>query len=253
MKSLPFSWLLVVVASTGASEPRVLGADHLNLEEGVPLEIEDAYPVGYRGREFQAAVRYEHTDDSEERLVLDPRIEFGFAPNWQGKVSLPFYLGSADRTDSGNIGLEAFYNFNTEGLTLPAFAISARADLPTGHHSAGLDTTLKGILTKSVTQTGLDRLHLNFAWKHNAGSSAGQRDNLYRVIIGYSRRLDADMIVVVDFIREQAIERNREANIVEAGVRRQLTPLSLIAAGLGAGVGDESPAFRATFGLQRSF
>lgn len=233
--------------------PCANAADHLNLEEGLPTQVEDAYPIAFRGREFQTAMRYDRTDDHEDRFVIDPRIEIGFAPNWQAKISVPFYLGSADRTDSGNVGLEALYNFNAEGLFLPAFAMSARADFPTGKDAAGVDTMLKAIMTKSITRTGLDRIHLNVAWKHNAGARSEQRDDLYRVIVGYSRRLDADTVVIADFIREQEIERKKEANVFELGVRRQLTPLTLITAGVGAGVGDESPEFRAMLGFQKSF
>jgi hypothetical protein len=238
--------LVLLAASTRA-------ADHHNLEEGLPTEIEDAYPVGFRGREVQAAFRYERTDDNEDRFVIDPRVEVGFAPNWQAKVSVPFFLGSADRTDSGNVGLEAFYNFNVEGLVLPAFALSGRTDFPTGKDSAGLDTTLKAIMTKSISKTGLDRIHLNLAWKHNAGSRHGQRDDLYRLVVGYSRRLDADTTVMVDFIREQEVEDDHEANLFELGVRRQITPRILVGLGVGAGVGDESPKFRTTLALQKSF
>jgi copper chaperone CopZ len=243
---ISFGLCAAMVASTFA-------ADHQNLEEGLPVEVEDAYPIAFRGREFQSSFRYERTDGGKDRFVIDPRIEFGFAPNWQGKIAVPVYLGSADRTDSGNIGLEAFYNFNTESLSLPAFALSLRGDLPTGKDSAGVDTTLKGIVTKSITRGGLDRIHLNVAWKHNAGARSGQRDDLYRAILGYSRPLDADTIVIADFVREQEIEEGHEANVFEIGIRRQLTPLMLIAVGLGAGVGDESPPFRATLGLQKSF
>lgn len=72
-------------------------------------------------------------------------------------------------------------------------------------------------------------------------------------ILGYSRRLDADTILVADFVREQKREKNVEANIVEVGIRRQITPLTVLSFGLGAGTGDESPEFRATAGFQRSF
>lgn len=233
--------------------PSAFAADHMNLEEGSPAQVEDAYPIAHRGREFQTAFQYERTDDDHHRFILDPRVEMGFAPNWQGKVSVPFILGGGDKTDSGNIGVETFYNFNTEGLQLPAFALSARADLPTGRDSAGVDTTVKAILTKSLTKSGLDRMHLNLAWEHNSGAAAGQRDDMYRVILGYSRRLDADTVLVTDFIREQEMERDHEANIFEVGIRRQITPLTLISIGIGVGVADESPDFRAVLGWQRSF
>ena len=227
-------------------------ADHLNIDEGLPAEVEDAYPIALRGREFQTALRYERTDDHEDRFVIDPRLEVGFAPNWEGKLSVPVYAGSADRTDSGNVGLETLYNFNTEGLVLPAFALSARADLPTGQEAAGIDTTLKFIATRTLFKSLPDRVHLNVAWKHNAGARSEQRRDLYRIIIGYSRPLDADTVLVADFVREQEMERKHEANIFEVGLRRQITPLTVIAAGVGAGVGDESPDFRALLGLQRS-
>jgi hypothetical protein len=243
------AWLCILTALPWLAS----AADHLNLEEGLPTQIEDAYPIAYRGREFQASMQYDRTGDHKDRFTMEPRVEFGFAPNWQGKITVPFYVGSADRTDSGNVGLEAFYNFNTEGIFLPAFALSARADLPTGKDSAGMDTTLKALMTRSITKTGLDRVHLNVAWKHNAGARDEQRDDLYRVIVGYSRRIGADTVAIVDFIREQEIERKREANIVEVGLRRQITPLTVITTGVGAGIGDESPSFRAMLGFQKSF
>lgn len=246
MRKIIAAILLVIPWLAGA-------ADHLNLEEGLPTEIEDAFPVPYRGREFQASMRYDRTGDHKDRFTLDPRVEYGFAPNWQARLSVPFYVGSADRTDSGDLGLEAFYNFNMEGLYLPAFAASARADFPTGKDSAGIDTTLKLIMTKSITKTGLDRIHLNVAWKHNAGARDDDRHDLYQLIFGYSRRLGADTVAVVDFIREQERERKREANIIEVGLRRQITPLTVVNGGIGAGIGDESPSFRATLGVQRSF
>ncbi|MFN7141083.1 MAG: hypothetical protein ACK4UN_17270, partial [Limisphaerales bacterium] len=75
----------------------------------------------------------------------------------------------------------------------------------------------------------------------------------YTAIIGYSRRLNADTLIVADFVREQERERGENSNIVEVGIRRQITPLTLIAIGLGAGIGEESPDFRATAGFQKSF
>ena len=32
-------------------------ADHSNLEEGLPVQVEDAYPIAYRGQELQNFVR----------------------------------------------------------------------------------------------------------------------------------------------------------------------------------------------------
>ena len=101
-------------------------ADHNNLEEGLPVEVEDAYPTAYTNTEFQLQGRYERTSKGDDQFVLRPALEYGFAPNWQGKIELPFRLGEGDTRGSGDIGLELFHNFNTETLSTPAFALSAR-------------------------------------------------------------------------------------------------------------------------------
>lgn len=231
----------------------IFAADHLNLEEGLPTELEDAYPIAFRGREIQTHFAYEHMEDGSDRVTLQPQIEFGFAPNAQAKIVVPFYVGDADKKNSGNIGLEAFYNFNTEGIWLPALAISARADLPSGREAAGIDTTLKGIATKSITRTGLDRVHVNAAWKRNAGRGPMEREHMYHLVAGYSRRLGPDTVILADYVREQDEEEGKTIDLVELGVRRQLTPLTVLSAGAGAGLSSESPDVRFVLGFQKSF
>lgn len=229
-------------------------ADHSNLEEGLPVQVEDAYPIAYLSREIQGLARYDRTDQGEDRVVLDPRLEFGFARNWQGKISVPFQTGSADRTGSGDIGLEAFYNFNTETLRLPAFALSGRADFPTGRNSRGVDSQLKFIVTQTLGKgTGLDRLHLNLIYRNNARPEENEARHRYAAILGYSRRAGPDTTLVADFVREQEREKKKHANIVEIGLRRQLTPLALLAIGVGAGIGEDSPKFRLMAAFQQSF
>lgn len=243
---------IVLILTCLCASP-ALASDHFNLEEGLPTELEDAYPVGYRGREIQSAVRYDRTRADENQLLLEPRLEFGVAPNTQVTLRVPFYVGNGDRTGSGNIGLGALYNFNTEGLVLPALAIAGEGEIPTGKDSRGFDTALKLILTKSVSQSGLDRVHLNVAWHHNAGNDELEREHRYEAVVGYSRRINADWALVANFVREQEHHRGENSNVVELGTRWQVTPLSVLSFGAGAGIGEESPVARVTIGLQKSF
>lgn len=237
-----------VLAGTGHA------ADHTNLEEGLPVQVEDAYPTAYLNREFQFLGRYERTAKGENQYVVEPRLEYGFARNWQARINVPFTLGQGDKRGSGDIGLEAFYNFNTESLKLPAFALSARALLPTGRDSSGVDTEFKFIATKSLGYAEqLQRVHLNLIYHVNSNSRADERANRYAAIVGYSQRVTPDTIFVADYVREQEKERGATSNIVEVGLRRQLTPLKTVSLGLGAGIGNQSPDFRATLGYQQSF
>lgn len=75
--------------------------------------------------------------------------------------------------------------------------------------------------------------------------------------MGYSQRLNADTVGILDFVREQELKENKTANILEVGLRRQMTPLRTLAigAGVGAGVGigQDSPDFRLTAAFQQSF
>jgi hypothetical protein len=239
---------LTVIIDQGASAQ----TDHYNLEEGLPTRVEDAYPTAYRNREFQGLIRYERTREGGDRVLFNPRVEFGFARNWQAKISVPFLAGSADRTGSGDVRVEALYNFNTEGLRLPGIALSARADIPAGKDSAGLDTAAKFILTKSISNR-LDRLHLNLELMHNAGRREDERSTRYAAILGYSTRVGPDTILVADFICEQERRAGENANIIEAGIRHQVTPRTVFTIGAGAGIREESPKFRISIGIQRSF
>jgi hypothetical protein len=234
--------------------PPAQAADHTNLEEGLPTQVTDAYATAYLNREIQGLFRYEHTDDNQDRFVLAPRLEYGFARNWQLEVEAPFLLGDADRTGSGNVRLGALYNFNVETLTMPAFALSARVDIPSGKNSNGADTTLKFIASKMLIRSDWwNVLHFNIAWNHNSGRLEEERENYYQAVLGYSFRTGTDTIMIVDLVRREERKKHEESNLVELGIRRQITPLMLLTAGLGAGFGDESPDFQATAGFQYSF
>lgn len=228
-------------------------ADHSNIEEGLPIEIEDAYPIAYRGAELQGRFRYERQRSDTDQYLLEPRLEVGVAPNAQMRIGAPFLLGTADHTGSRDLQLEGLYNFNQESVILPATALSLRLDLPTGVESAGVDTQIKFLATKTIGHApAMQRLHLNAAWRHNAGRLPDERSDRYIVILGYSMRLGPDTILVADFVREQEQNRGSDANIVEAGLRYQLTPLTVVVAGAGVGIAEQSPDARATVGFQHS-
>jgi hypothetical protein len=242
--SLLFTFLII---------PLGWAADHFNLEEGLPTRVEDAYPIAFRGREVQGLFRYEQEADDRDKFTFEPRLEFGIAPNAQLTLHTPFFIGNADREGSGDLKIGGLYNFNTESINIPAFAIAAEGEIPTGKESRGLDTTLKLITTKSISDSGLDRLHLNLAWIHNAGNRTEEREHRYSAILGYSRRLGPDTILVGDFVREQQREEGKNSNIFEIGVRQQITPLTVGTIGVGTGIGEDSPDIILTVGFQQSF
>lgn len=245
---------LVAMAALAAAMP-ALASDHMNLDEDLPLRTEDAYPIAYQGREFQIIGRYDrHVDDSDDdQYTVLPRLEVGLFRNMQVSLSAPFYFGEADTTHSGDIDVGALYNFNTETLGMPAMALAAHAVAPTGEDSQGVDTTLKFIAHKTISDEHLDRVYLNVAYSRKINPEENERHDRYMAAIGYSRRITADVILLVDLVREQELEEHKEASFLEVGARIQLDPLTTFSIGGGPGIGDESPDFRITVGLQRSF
>jgi hypothetical protein len=227
-------------------------ADHYNLEEGLPVQVVDAYPIAYGGREVLGRVQYDQTPAGKDLVILEPRLEYGFAPNAQAELSVPFRVGTGNKAGSGDIVLGALYNFNTESLSVPAFSLAARADFPSGRDSRGIDTTLKFIATKTLGTRSMQRLHLNLAWTHNAAPEAGERQDGYLAILGFSRPLTADTLAVVDFVREHEVRGKETSNFLELGLRRQLTPLAVITFGGGADVSEEASVFRGVIGFQYS-
>ena len=249
-----YSYVVVTMLLLGALNDVAFSADHNNLEEGLPVEVEDAYPIHYRGTELQGLFRYDR-QEHKDRFRLEPRLEVGIAPNAQARLTAPFFAGNADKTGSGDVDLELFYNFNTESLYLPATALSAKAEFPSGEKSRGVDTTVKFIASKMpfINTSWLHRLHLNVAWMHNSGrDEETERADMYKAILGFSGRLGPDTMMVIDVLRETEREKDKESNVVEVGLRRQITPLTIVAVGVGAGFGDESPDLRATIAFQHS-
>lgn len=242
---------LVFIASVALAAAATLEAQthHITLERGFPVRVEDAYPAAYREWELEVPLQYDRTRDGKNLYEAVPELVYGIIRNADVALSVPVRVGTADKTGSGDIELEAFYNFNNEGLSLPAFALKAGAALPTGRHSRGLDTHLLLIATRSITNH-LDRLHFNIEFAHNADPRPDERDNRWAFIVGYSGRLGPDMMIVADIIREQEREEGEASNVVELGLRRMLTPLAVVSAGFGTGFGDESPPFRLDLGLQ---
>lgn len=244
-------------------------ADHSNLEEGLPITVEDAYPIAQGGLEFQSYLQYDRTRrDSRgpDRFMVVPRLEYGAFRNLQLSVEAPYSLGNASMTDQGDVRASALYNLNTEGLVLPAFALAGSVSQPYGYRNGGTETELKFIASKSLgtpDPEGLSpyayvprQVHFNASWFHNydplVGLDAERRDR-YRVGVGYSQPVSNNAVLVADVFRETDRERGRATNLAEVGVRYIVTPQTVLSGAVGVGfAGDHGQDLRVTVGLQHT-
>ncbi len=244
----------IAIALVGALTSSLsFGHDHLNLEHGIPLEIEDAYVTAYKNREFQGYIQYDRLDNDKDKFLFVPRLEFGLLRNFQVDLATPFEFGDREKKESRNIELGGLYNFNMETLWLPGISLGGGLYLPTGEGRRGVDTHVKLNLTKTLPiPVSFHRLHLNLDWNQNADPRKGERNNGMKYVFGYQLRIGTDDFLVADYFYEERREKNRETQMVELGWRHQLNPLTVIAGGAGAGVTDESPDYRVNVSFQRA-
>lgn len=252
-------------AALGIAAMPASAADHTDLEEGLPIVIEDAYPLKYNSLEAQGYFRYERTGrdpKGDNRLWFVPRFEAGLFPNFQFTVEVPYRWGDASETKQGDFRAKGLYNFNTEGLFAPAMSIAGGVDQPFGEQAGGTETELTFLATKSIGPFDLSgasplsyvptRLHLNATWFHNYDPRPEERRDRYRIGVAYSQPVANDWVVVADLYRETKREKDQAENVAELGVRYMLTPQTVLAGSVGAGFGDTSPDFRIVVGLQHT-
>lgn len=228
-------------------------ADHMNLEEGLPVELEDTYPTPYKNIEYQQQVRFDLTSTNKSDFRLDQRIEYGFARNWQTRIGLPVKLGTGVNQGLGDVTTEVFYNFNTESVWVPSTAMAAKAIFPSYGDSRGVDMAWKFLALKKLRKNSLfERVAVNATWFHNFDKRINERSDLYKIVTGYYRRITPTTIGIIDYVREQHLEKGKIANIIEIGFRTQLNPMTLAGIGFGVGVSKDSPNFRMTLSLQHA-
>ena len=235
---------------------RVIAAvdsDVEEVEKGSPTQLEDAYPLDYRELDVEGLFRYERLNN-EHRFVLSPRLEYGFAPNWQIRLTAPFLTGMADTTGSGNLQGELLWHFQPEAHWVPALAVSVEGDFPTGHAAQGVDTTLKLLASKTLgTWIARPQVHLNMTWTHHAGRMPDERPDLYGLIIGYSQFLTPRLMIVADYFHQQLPLVGRTEDVLELGFRRGISGTTVVALGAGYGLNSDSRDFHIQAGIEVTF
>ena len=235
---------------------RVIAADESDIgevEKGSPTQVEDAYPLDYRELDVEGLFRYERLNH-EHRFVLSPRLEYGFAPNWQIRLTAPFFTGMTDITGSGNLQAELLWNFQTEGHWVPALAVSVEGDFPTGHAAQGVDTTLKLLASKTLGNwMARPQVHLNMTWTHHGSRMPDERPDLYGLIIGYSQFLTPRLMIVADYFHQQLPLVGRTEDVLELGFRRGISGTTVVALGAGYGLNSDSRDFHIQAGIEVTF
>lgn len=237
-----------------------LALDHDNLDPNRPIAIEDAYVIPKGEIGVEGGVTFNDRKEGKGRFGFQPQIIYGAFENMQlelmtGLVTEPTTVAGDDK--SGDLSVGVLYNFNTETIDLPAFALRAEVGFPTGVNSRGLDTELTGVMTRSF---GRWRTHVNVGYTFLGSPQGQERSGTYRVVaavsypLGYPTSL-RDTIIANVFTRQSDLVGQRNPTGVGIGLRHQVSSRVVFDAGLGTeflGPADRSVLF-STMGLSIGF
>ncbi len=225
--------------------------DHKNLDEGRPLRLQDAYSVSSGELTVEGGAGFIHEREGSDKASFNLDVVYGLLPGLQLELGTTLFTSPHDTDDpekSGDLGLEALYNFNQETLTIPALGLKGSVEFPTGVDSEGVDFELTGIVTKSF---GRLSLHFNGGYEFIGDPGSGERDGIYKFAFGPSYPIGAPMYTRLTFLADVFVEQSLlkgDSDIVgaEAGVRYQLNERTVLDMGVGSefeGPDDRSPFF----------
>jgi hypothetical protein len=236
------------------------GLDHDNLDPNRPIAIEDAYvlPEGEIG--VEGGMIFNDRNRGKGRFGFQPQIIYGVFANTQIELmsttlTEPNTVAGDDK--SGDLSLGVLYNFNTETLNVPAFAMRLEFGFPTGVNSRGIDTELTGVMTRSF---GRWRTHLNAGYTFLGSPQGRERAGIYRVVAAASYPLGypmsfRDTIIANVFTRQPDLVGQQDPIGLGIGLRHQVSSRIVGDAGIGSeliGPPDRS-VFFSTVGLSVGF
>jgi hypothetical protein len=252
---------IVLALAVAGAAPRPLRAqlDYRNLDDHRPVRTEDAYAIERYAFEFMLPVEYGADRSGERTAVLAPEAAYGFVMNGQLGVKLPVAFrrveGVGDDWGLAGPRLFALYNLNSEGPSLPGFALRTDVALPLGGLAgSGARVSVKAMATRGW---GLTRLHVNAGASFGSGGaeSAVDAEPDWMVTAAVDRTLLRHSLLVIGELAALRLPGSAATEVTASvGARYQLSPTLVLDGGLGRRLTrDAGPDFEVTVGLTHAF
>ena len=258
---VPRTALLAAAAVLGATPGRLAGqTDYYNTDQARPVRIEDAYPTERYAFELQLApLRLERAGGGVYNWEVEPEIAYGIFPRTHVEVGFPLSFvdagGDARQEGLAGISISALHNLNVE-TAFPAFGVSGAVLLPVGGLAPdGVYASVKGIATRTYSWA---RFHVNteytFGAEPDEGESAGERSR-WMAGLAIDRTFPLrSTLVTADVFVEQPLDDDAELQWnVEAGLRRQVSPVLAFDAGIGRRITGDDQGWFVTLGSAYAF
>lgn len=253
---------IALLAAAAAAVPgRLAGqTDFYNTDGSRPVRIEDAYPTERYAFELQfAPLRLERARGGVYTWEVEPEVAYGIFPRTHVEVGFPFALvdagGEGQREGLAGISISALHNLNVE-TAFPAFGVAAAVRLPVGGLAPEQTyASVKGIATRTYSWA---RFHVNaeytFGAEPDAGESAGELSRwMAGIAVDRTFPLRATLVTADVFV-EQPLDDDADLQwSVEAGLRRQVSPVLAFDAGIGRRLTGDEQGWFVTLGSAYAF
>ncbi|NOT09341.1 MAG: hypothetical protein HOP28_14185 [Gemmatimonadales bacterium] len=238
--------------------PAAAQVDYRNLDHGRPVSVEDAYPIERYAFEFIAGYRIGRPGEGQTFQSLRLGLSNGIFPGAEAGIGLIGALRSDRRgteTGVGGIQLSALVNLAAERVRLPGLGIRVDGVLPVGRWGGeGAGAMVHLLATRSV---GRNRVHLNAgaAIVRQRRPGADESVPLWRVGVAVDRTLIRSSTLLLADLSLAREEAGAPGELgAGLGVRRQITPVLVLDAGLAVGFRpDRRSTVAVTLGASRSF
>ncbi len=241
------SFRSAVLLAAVASAPGPLAAQHdyHNLDRGHPIATEDAFPIEWQAIEFTLPVHAER-EGGAGRTVVAPEVAWGVIPNGMFGVAVPISLRDVSGSQWSMRGF-GLVNVAREGSS--PVAVALRVDGT--HTTRGYLQSFGVVATRSF---GLTRVHANAGVTIGKVEAAPELEppGRWQASIAVDRTLWRHALLLAGEALLVHTLDGRTAWLGGAGVRWQLDPGYLLAAGVSRRLASDGPDLAVTLGLTRA-
>ena len=230
-------------------------ADPQALSTNVPIQVEDALVTKYGNMTVQLDTRFtrDRIGRGSQSLAASPVLKFGLLPGLQVDIGPSYGFGDKGSSNQGNGTLDALYQINQDSKYIPSFAIHGYYQTPYGAGHKSATYTARAIATKYLGDDKAPRLHANLTIYHLTQPSPTQRTDQLEMAFGISALLRPDTAIVADVVHGAKPDKRASQTFLDVGLRYEISDGWAVSGGVGAGIAQQSPAFRVFFALQKDF
>lgn len=285
--ALVSSIAFLVVASVACAQTSDRGRtkkppiDLFNLEECIPMRIEDGYvsskptwggPAGIP-RDFidaHVCIQWGH-GDCESWVQGKVKASWSMYEDWQGTVGMIFKDNDYDETGDGDIFLQVRKQFHNDadrsaaiwgiGVNFPTGQDYARIDTSfpgfsflVNERSNDIDISVFGVYTKVLDADDRERLHGEIVHTFVRSAPLNFNSNRWFLAVGYDRPVNEKTLGLASiWWEERASKQADDSFALQLGVRRKESERFVWGASFNLGFGWEDANWGLTLAGQRRF